>query len=86
MNKEEFNNFKNNCVRVQGLEENDVLKEYYLWKISECKRQLETTDYKAIKYAEGYYTDEEYAQIKFDRQSYRDEINQYEQEIEKLGV
>lgn len=47
-------------------------------KIADLKRQLEATDYKAIKYAEGYYTEEQYAATKAQRQKLRDEINRLE--------
>lgn len=42
------------------------------------KHQLSETDYKAIKYAEGLLTEEEYAPIKAERQQMRDKINELE--------
>lgn len=45
------------------------------------KKQLEESDYKAIKYAEGLLTEEEYAPIKAERQQMRDEINRLEAEL-----
>ena len=48
-------------------------------KIVYLKQQLHATDYQAIKYAEGWMTEEEYAPIKAKRQSWRDEINALEQ-------
>ena len=33
-------------------------------QIRELKKQLADTDYKAIKYSEGWLTDEEYAEVK----------------------
>ena len=50
-------------------------------RINELKQLLKETDYRAIKYAEGCYTAEEYQPYKELRQSYRDEINQLEQEL-----
>lgn len=50
-------------------------------RISELKSKLSQTDYKAIKYAEGQLTEEEYAPIKAQRQAWRDEINQLESEV-----
>ena len=47
-------------------------------KIFDLKIKLKQTDYKAIKYAEGLITEEEYAPIKAQRQEWRDEINQLE--------
>lgn len=50
-------------------------KELDLLRIEELKALLKESDYKAIKYAEGLFTDVEYAPIKAMRQSYRAEIN-----------
>jgi len=47
-------------------------------EIESLKGELASTDYKAIKYAEGYYTDEEFAPIKAHRQELRDRINELE--------
>lgn len=47
-------------------------------RIMELKRLLAESDYKAIKYAEGLITAEEYAPIKAERQAWRDEINELE--------
>lgn len=48
-------------------------------EIVKLKEQLATTDYKAIKYAEGALTAEEYAQTKQQRQEWRDRINALEE-------
>lgn len=53
-------------------------KELDLLRIEELKALLKESDYKAIKYAEGLFTDVEYAPIKAMRQSYRAEINALE--------
>ena len=45
------------------------------------KRKLCDTDYKAIKYAEGKYTKEEYAPIDAQREAWRARINELEQEL-----
>jgi hypothetical protein len=42
------------------------------------KSELESTDYKAIKYAEGWYTEEEYLPIKTERERIRKEIRKLE--------
>ena len=47
-------------------------------QIAELKAQLAETDYKAIKYAEGWITEEEYAPIRAERQEIRDQINSLE--------
>lgn len=50
-------------------------------RIRELKQLLSESDYRAIKYFEGYYTDDEYAPYKEQRQAYRDEINLLESEL-----
>ena len=57
-------------------------KQIELWnrEIFELKEELSRTDYKAIKYAEGIMTDEEYHEIGIQRQVWRKRIN----ELEKL--
>ena len=47
-------------------------------QIAPLKAQLTATDYKAMKFAEGWLTAEEYAPIKAERQVLRDEINRLE--------
>ena len=49
-------------------------------KIVILKQKLLSTDYQAIKFAEGQIRSEEYEPIKKQRQDWRDEIN----ELEKL--
>lgn len=44
-------------------------------QIAILKQQLADTDYKAIKYAEGMISAEDYAETKAQRQAWRDEIN-----------
>ena len=66
-------------VRHPKLIENDNTieeqKANALKRIEELKALLKDSDYRAIKYAEGFYTDEEYKPFKEQRQAYRDEIN-----------
>lgn len=47
-------------------------------EINELKRKLSDTDYKAIKYSEGWLTDEEYAEAKAQREEWRKRINELE--------
>lgn len=54
-------------------------------RIAELKRNLVNTDYQAIKYAEGQLTEQEYASMKAQRQLWRDEINQLEEELNQLA-
>lgn len=52
-----------------------------LRQIASLKAQLAQSDYKAIKYAEGWISEEDYAPIKAERQTLRDQINELEQEL-----
>ena len=58
--------------------EEDKLKDQYRIEITQLKKQLSDTDYKAIKFAEGQISESEYAEIKSERQGYRDRINYLE--------
>ena len=49
-------------------------------RISILKNELAESDYKAIKYAEGWYSEEEYAPIRAKRQALRNRINELEAE------
>ena len=53
-------------------------KEVNQLRIAELKQMLINTDYKAIKYAEGQLSSEEYESVKLQRQAWRDEINDLE--------
>ena len=58
-------------------------KQIELWnrEIFELKEELQRTDYKAIKYAEGVLTDEDYQQTGIQRQAWRKRINELERLI-----
>ena len=43
-------------------------------QIAELKAELSATDYEAIKYSEGWFTEEEYAPIKAMREELREKI------------
>lgn len=47
-------------------------------KIAQYKKLLSDSDYKTLKYMEGYLTEEEYAETKAQRQEWRDKINELE--------
>ena len=51
-------------------------------QIFELKQKLTQTDYKAIKYSEGLLTDKEYAEVRAQRQAWRDEINRLEEKLQ----
>lgn len=84
----------NNLIEITEQEWNEHLssimpksKEYNLEqiqikkRIAELKRNLVNTDYQAIKYAEGMLSASDYAEMKAQRQAWRDEINRLEKEI-----
>lgn len=53
-------------------------------EILHLKEKLRETDYKAIKFSEGWLTEEEYAPIKAERQALREEINRLELELNNI--
>lgn len=55
-----------------------------IWnEINYLKNQLFQTDYQAIKFAEGLLTIEEYEPIKQQRQNWRNQINQLEEQLKQ---
>lgn len=56
-------------------------KELAEQRISELKQKLASTDYEAIKFAEGAMTAAEYAPYKADRAKWRAEINDLEKKL-----
>lgn len=59
-----------------------LVKREELLEIEELKQKLFDTDYQAIKFAEGLISEEEYAPIKEERQSWRNKINELEAQLE----
>lgn len=55
----------------------EQFKDYHR-QIAEFKRKLRESDYKAIKYAEGEISEEEYAPIREERRAWRNRINDLE--------
>ena len=53
----------------------------YKIELEFLKKQLEDTDYKAIKHSEGLISEDDYAPIKEQRQIWRDRINEIEIEM-----
>lgn len=66
------------------LSENELLKRNSQEEIEILKKQLLETDYKAIKYAEGEISEEDYAPIKAERRSYRVRINELQESIKEM--
>ena len=50
-------------------------REAEIWSL---KEQLRESDYKAIKFAEGWISEADYAEIKAQRQAWRERINELE--------
>ena len=75
--EQEFNFLKAPAVSA----EEHTAKAERRQRIAELKQKLSDSDYQAIKYAEGLITEEEYAPIKTQRQSWRNEINELEEEL-----
>jgi len=71
---------ENNCV-IDYDNTQDLRRKEAQERIIELKELLKETDFKAIKYSEGCYTEQEYQPIKQQRQEWRDEINRLETEL-----
>ena len=54
-------------------------------RIQDLRGKLKQTDYKAIKYAEGELSAEEYAPTLAERKAWREEINALQAEVEELN-
>lgn len=68
------------------MEDNEFIRDYEaerLLEIEGLKLELQETDYKAIKYAEGWISEEDYKLIKEDRQRIRNRINELENDNNK---
>lgn len=61
-------------VSYEVVEDTDYINQ----QIAELQARLCETDYKAIKYAEGWYSEEEYAPIKAEREALRESIRSLE--------
>ena len=52
-------------------------------QIRELQDKLSATDYQALKYSEGWITEKDYTEIKANRQSWRDTINQLQAQLKE---
>ena len=52
-------------------------------QIRELQSKLSATDYQALKYSEGWITEKDYTEIKANRQSWRDTINQLQAQLKE---
>lgn len=55
-------------------------------RINELKRNLADTDYKILKYIEHKLSEEEYTDISTQRQQWRDEINELEEQLNSIII
>lgn len=67
--------------KVIAVERVKTQAEINMARIIELKNKLKETDYQAIKHFEGCLSDSEYEPIKTQRQAWRDEINELEEQI-----
>ena len=68
------------------MEDNEFIRDYEaerLLEIEGLKLELRETDYKAIEYAEGWISEDDYKIIKEDRQRIRNRINELENDNNK---
>ena len=77
--------FKDNkLIYDDKARENAEKKETLMEQISELKTKLIQSDYKALKFAEGWITTEQYTDVLNQRQAWRDEINSLTERLEQL--
>ena len=62
-------------VQPHVLTEEELAEQQRQARIADLHTLLEESDYKAIKYAEGWISAADYATTKAERQAWRDEIN-----------
>ena len=80
----------NNALTVENLQltaeqEKEISIIEINTKISILKEQLAETDYKALKFIDGEFTEEEYAPIREERKACRIKINELEKCLENSG-
>ena len=63
---------------------NDKPKYLIESEIAVRKQMLAGTDYQALKFAEGAISNEDYAEVKAQREAWRAEINELEAELAKF--
>ncbi len=75
--------YRKECCPMKTPE--DIRRGEYIEEIRTLKRSLAETDYKAIKFAEGVMTDEDYQATGIQRQAWRRRINELEALIGETG-
>ena len=68
-----------------GLYYNETQREQHS-RIAKLKYNLAQTDWRAAKYADGGYTEEEYAPYKAQRAAWRAEINEIEEDFHEPSI
>ena len=68
-------------MRQAEIKEANDPKKGIFEEITELKYNLSSTDYQAIKYAEGVMSESEYAPMKAQRQRWRERINELESSL-----
>lgn len=61
--------------------EEEIKKQKLQKEMANLKQELAKTDYQAIKYAEGWFTDKDYAHIKEQRENLRIQIRELEAQL-----
>lgn len=79
----------NNALTVENLrltaeQEKNISIMEITAQINALKEQLAETDYKALKFIDGEFTEEEYAPIRKERKNYRIKINELEKCLENF--
>ena len=79
----------NNALTVENLQltaeqEKEISIIEINTKINILKEQLAETDYKALKFIDGEFTEEEYTPIRKERKNYRIKINELEKCLENF--
>ena len=80
----------NNALTVENLQltteqEKNISIMEITTQIDVLKEKLAETDYKALKFIDGEFTEEEYAPIREERKNYRIKINELEKCLENFG-
>lgn len=77
---EDYDIINNKFVKLRT-EEQIIARKNAKEEIIQLKRDLADTDYKAIKFAEGELTEEEFAPVREQREQWRVRIRELEKEI-----
>ena len=79
--KKEYDEFIKTIGNVSEYSEEEKEALFIRNKIYQLTSELSSTDYEALKYAEGWFTEEEYAPIKQHREELREKIRQLEEKL-----